>query len=218
MPSISFMWMKKYIKNLNHTEFPIFVETGTYQGNTVLALEKNFSKLHTIEIKKDLYLSVKNKYERARNIHNRKINFHLGDSGIILKHICPQLDANTIFFLDGHWSCGITGKGVKDCPLYEELTCILNDMAHECVIIIDDCRLFGKGPNVDNYECDWEDINISNIVNIVRPRLLSHHFAPSELDEKDRLILYLKKGVVKSNMKSNINPNSNQRFKMFTYK
>ena len=87
-------------------------------------------------------------------------------------------------------------------------------MVHECVIIIDDCRLFGKGPNVDNYECDWEDINISNIVNIVRPRLLAHHFAPSELDEKDRLILYLKKGAVKSNMKSE----SNSRFKMFTYK
>ena len=187
MPSINYKWLKTNIKDHAIKDYPIFIETGTFHGQTIFSLEKYFSKLHTIEIKKDLYENVKNRYK------DDKINFHLGDSSIVLKHLCPTILLDTIFFLDGHWSCGNTGKGEKDVPLYEELYNITNFLEHKCIIIIDDCRLFGKGPNLGNCDQQWEDINLTQILLIVNKRLETYHFAPSKVAEEDRLILYLNK-------------------------
>ena len=38
--------------------YPTFVETGTYLGETILALEPYFCELHTIEIKYDLFTNI----------------------------------------------------------------------------------------------------------------------------------------------------------------
>ena len=75
----------------------------------------------------------------------------------------------------------ITGKGKKDCPLYEELTAIINNLNEEAFIIVDDCRLFGKGPRKGDEICDWEDINVKSILNTCDSRIISHHFADSEV-------------------------------------
>ena len=188
MPSINIDWLKKNIQNNNvNKDYPVFIETGTFMGNTIIPLEKHFNELHTIEIKETFFNNVKNKY------NNSKINFHLGDSSKVLAKLCPKIKNNAIFFLDGHWSAGNTGKGDKDCPLYEELQCIISYFTHNCIIIIDDCRLFGKGPNKKNEICDWEDINTQKILNLVNSRMDKYYFAPSEIHKEDRLIIYLNK-------------------------
>ena len=175
----------KFKKKNPEKDYPVFVETGTFKGGTILPLENYFSELHTIEICEKLFDNVKNK--------SKKINFHLGDSSKILAEICPKINFNTIFFLDGHWSCGSTGRGEKDCPLYEELVCIMSLLNHYCIIIIDDCRLFGKGPTNSHYPHDWEDINVKKILNLVHPRIDKYYFCPSNLHAKDRLVIYLHK-------------------------
>jgi hypothetical protein len=148
-------------------------------------MEPLFTNLHTIEIKKELYdnLIKKNK--------SNKIQFHLGDSSTILEKIIPTIKGKSIIFLDAHWSCGITGKGKKDVPLYEELTHIIKYHNDDAIIIIDDLRLFGCGPNKSNILVDWEDINIQDVLDIVNCRIIDNYILPSELSENDRLIIHL---------------------------
>jgi len=185
MPSISPSFLSSLqVQDIQH--YPCFVETGTYLGETIFAMESVFEELYTIEIKEEYSNNARAKYQGT------KIQFIVGDSSSSLSSLCSILTKNTIFFLDGHWSAGDTGKGVKDCPLYEELESIMNKHIPEAIIIVDDVRLFGMGPRIGNEICDWEDINIQSILDIVQSRLAKNYFLPSELHPQDRLILHLR--------------------------
>lgn len=185
MPSLNIDFLHKL--QTDYRNYHNFIETGTYKGETVLHMEQFFLNLYTIEIKKEFYENVKRKYK------GNKINFFLGDSGDVLTKILPKINGQSIIFLDGHWSAGNTGKGEKDCPLYEELNSIILNHKDEAIIIVDDVRLFGKGPNKGNEICNWEEINIENILKIVNDRMLIHYFLPSHLDKEDRLIIHITK-------------------------
>ena len=197
MPSIDF----NFLSNL-HDDFKNysnFVETGTYLGDTTFCVEPYFDNIYTIEIKKDFFENVKNKYQ------GNKIHFYHGDSSQVLKEILPSLKGKSIIFLDGHWSADNTGRGDKDCPLYEEISNINKLHEEEVIIIIDDVRLFGKGPNKrgkDHDTCNWEDINKGEILNIVQDRFTNIYFRDSlmktseyeeVLNSMDRLIIHLKR-------------------------
>jgi hypothetical protein len=183
MPSID----KSFLLTLkeDYTEYPNFIETGTCYGETIFEMEKHFTNLYTIEIKPEFYYHLVNKYK------GNKIKFFLGDSSNVLPNILPYIDGKSIFFLDGHWSACNTGKGDKDCPLYEELNAIMSHYNNEAILIIDDVRLFGSGPNVNDEICNWEDISINNVLSIVSSRMSSHYFLPSYLHPNDRLIINL---------------------------
>ena len=188
MPSINLEFLN--ILQNDYKNYPNFIESGTYMAETVMALEQYFSNLYTIEIKKEFYENTKNKYK------GDKIHFYLGDSGTVLGEILPNINGKSILFLDGHWSAGNTGKGEKkDCPLYEELTSIITHHKDDAIIIIDDVKLFGMGPNNKNkYDiCNWEDINVENILKIVKGRITNHYFLPSQLDKQDRLLIHISK-------------------------
>jgi hypothetical protein len=170
---------------MNMMKFPcqIFVETGTYFGKTTNIAKNIFQKVHTIEIKKELFENA-----RAKFSNNSNVICHLGDSSILLEDICKTLDKPTCFWLDGHWSAGDTGKGLKNVPLYEELQLIIKNCSQKCVILIDDCRLFEKtDPCVDG----WELINKNTILEIVKSRLDSYSFYPSALHPEDRMVIVL---------------------------
>lgn len=166
--------------------FPIFVETGTYLGETLQVMEPIFNKLYTIEIKEEFINNVKSRYIGT------KINFICGDSSVELEKLSSVLDDNTVFFLDGHWSAGNTGKGEKDCPLYEEVTGIANNFRHTGIIIIDDFRLFGVGPNTTGEICNWEEIKKDRIVEILGTRVEKVYHFPSVYHPEDRLVIEIK--------------------------
>jgi hypothetical protein len=173
---------KTELKNMMKIPCEIFVETGTYLGETTSLAKDNFEKVYTIEVT-EYY------YNLAKQLFNgTNVTCYLGDSSIVLKEICPMLDKPTCFWLDGHYSAGNTGKGLKNVPLYEELQLIMTHCCKDCVILIDDCRLFGKsGVNLDG----WEVINTETILEIVKSRMVSYSFFPSNLDSADRMSIIL---------------------------
>ena len=63
----------------------------------------------------------------------------------------------------------------------------------EAVIIVDDIRLFGMGPNKGNCLENWEEINIENTLKIVKDRMVNHYFLPSKLNKEDRLVIHISK-------------------------
>lgn len=184
MPSLDINFLNLLQTDLK--QFSNFIETGTYLGDTIFSLEPYFKKLYTIEIKEDFYKRAKNMYK------GEKIKFFLGDSSDVLPPLLlNNIQGQSIFFLDGHWSAGNTGRGKKDCPLYEELITINLLHKKEAIIIIDDIRLVGKGPNIGNQLCNWEDININKMLEILKDRITNKYFLPSTSHPKDRLIIHI---------------------------
>lgn len=177
--------LKDTYKNYN-----IFIETGTFKGETIFKIENLFEQLYTIEIKKELYDNVKKIYDYTKR---NKINFLLGDSAILLKDILNRLKVNDkiILFLDAHWSSGVTGKSSKDVPLIEEIKIINNMAKNQTIIIIDDYRLFGKGPNKGGCVENWEDINKNTVLEILKDRITNVYHLPSKYHIEDRLIIHL---------------------------
>ena len=100
------------IMNMMKIPCQIFVETGTYLGETTNTAKDIFQQVHTIEIKKEFFENARAKFSQCLNVL-----CHLGDSSILLENICKTLNKPTCFWLDGHWSAGNTGKGLKSVPL-----------------------------------------------------------------------------------------------------
>jgi hypothetical protein len=114
----------------------IFVETGTYMGDMVKAQLKNFKIIYSIELGKDLWEKANKRFE-----NNNNVNILLGDSGKVFIELLPKINQKAIFWLDGHYSAGITAKGEKECPIYEELNEIFKSKINH-ILLIDDARLF----------------------------------------------------------------------------
>jgi hypothetical protein len=117
----------------------ILVETGTYYGDMLEALKDNFDCLYSIELSAELWQKARARFEEVRHI-----KLIQGNSGVELRNVISEINQPTLFWLDGHYSGGVTAKGDKETPIYEELSHIFNapDIGH--VIIIDDARLFSK--------------------------------------------------------------------------
>jgi hypothetical protein len=119
----------------------ILVETGTYMGDMVEAQKKRFKKIFSIELGIDLFNKAKERFQNDKNVIIVQ-----GDSGRVLPQILLDINEPAIFWLDGHYSAGITAKGDKECPIYEELTSIFNSKRLNHILLIDDARCFtGEG-------------------------------------------------------------------------
>ena len=126
------------IKNEMETSgYNILVETGTYFGDMVEAQKSFFEKVYSIELGEELYSNAAKRFEEDKNVFILK-----GDSGVILNELMPEIFEPTIFWLDGHYSAGITARGEKECPIFEELTAIFGAKELNHIILIDDARLF----------------------------------------------------------------------------
>jgi len=123
----------------------VFLETGTYMGDTVEYLKNNFSKLISIELNEDLAVKAKKRFA-AEN----KIQIVQGDSAKELSAILAPISMPVVFWLDGHyssefWAGGVyivTAKGDKETPILEELGHIARHPVKNHIILIDDARLF----------------------------------------------------------------------------
>lgn len=113
-----------------------FIETGTFYGAMADAIGRLDVAVDTIELDPDLAC-------RARRIFAARSNIkvHLGDSSKVLPHLLKELVEPAVFWLDAHYSGGITARGEVDSPISRELEAILDHpLGH--VILVDDARAF----------------------------------------------------------------------------
>lgn len=126
--------------------FNVFIETGTYLGDMIDAQQNHFKELYSVELSPELYQNALNRFNNFPNVHLLQ-----GDSGVVLKDIVNEINEPALFWLDGHYSSGITAKAAKNTPILNELQWIFeSDQDHG--ILIDDARLFvGKDdyPSMD---------------------------------------------------------------------
>lgn len=135
-PSVVKQWtIQKYARRYRINNF---VETGTCFGDTLNAVKKTFKNLYSIELSIELYEDAKEKFSKFKHIHLLK-----GDSSEVLPRVIADINEPILFWLDAHYSCGVTARGSKDTPISSELECILNHpLSSQHIILIDDARDF----------------------------------------------------------------------------
>lgn len=117
--------------------YETFVETGTYLGQTATYMSSVFKKCHTIELSKDFYDAAEETLGRHENVSR-----HHGDSADVLPAVLDQVDGPAIFWLDAHYSAGVTAGNKRRTPILPELEAIFAHRIEDHVILIDDAREF----------------------------------------------------------------------------
>lgn len=118
----------------------LFIETGTLHGDMVEATRDAFEHVWSIELDEALWNAAVERfraYPQVTIVH--------GDSATALPEIVRDQADPILYWLDGHWSGGVTARGSLDTPLLAELTTVLARGNANDVILIDDARLFGTG-------------------------------------------------------------------------
>lgn len=171
--------------NKNYLDFDIFIETGSFVGETMDDIKNSFYKIISIEIT-DKYFD----YCRNKFINYSNIEIIHGDSLNVLPLLIEKYNNERImFFLDAHYSAGDTGKNHLDVPLIEELKIINRDLKNSCLVIIDDADLFGWKHEL----LSWEEINEKNILEEVKGRVKNYFYIENTIKAigKTRFVIEL---------------------------
>lgn len=168
--------MSRYNKFIKKTDK--FIETGSYVGDGIqLAIDSGFVEIYSIELSERLHHHCLSRFR-----DNLNVNLIHGDSAVKLKELLDNnINIPFTFWLDGHWSEGITARGPKDTPLYEELVSILSRNTAGEVIYIDDMRDFRN----------HHDISLKKILSLLKmykPEA-TYRFESSKWDPEDCMVI-----------------------------
>jgi hypothetical protein len=131
--------MPASIELFQHHRNRVFVETGTYIGEGIqFALAAGFSVVRSVELSDELYQKNLRKFAGQNAIRL----FH-GASDEQLWNMIEDVHEPITFWLDAHFSGGITAKGSENCPILKELRVIQRHPIKTHTIMIDDSRYFG---------------------------------------------------------------------------
>jgi hypothetical protein len=122
-------------------------------GDMVYAVRDNFDAIYSIELDAELCRNAQKRFAKQRNIM-----IFQGDSGAILGEILASIKLPCLFWLDGHYSAGITARGSSETPIKKELRHISgHSHKRSHIILVDDARCFtGEGdyPSIRSLR-DW---------------------------------------------------------------
>src|SRR6266851_544957 len=116
-----------------------WVETGTFMGDTTSVLSRVARMVYSIEPEPALFSKAEQKF---RNTSNVKIIKGLSED--VFPKLLPTISGNVCFWLDGHYSAGITFKGPQETPILDELAAVGRYIAqmNKIVVLVDDVRCF----------------------------------------------------------------------------
>ena len=157
-----------------------FVETGTLAGSTS-GMIAQIPGMHvdTIEITQHYYDKAMDALGDQKNVVQ-----HLGDSADVLPRILKSLDEPAVFWLDAHFSGGLTGRSSKQTAIEDELLAIFAASPQKHIIVIDDVRCFNGRNDYPPMAFLIKDLQRRNPTysTIVRYDMMIH--APTEIIEK----------------------------------
>ncbi len=142
-------FVKQIVLVRNSVPAATWIETGTYLGDTTELLSHFASVVYSIEPEPTLYDRAVARFRTFKNVNLLK-----GLSETILPTLLPELMGNVNFWLDGHYSAGITFKGPRDTPIAEELSAIAKNLARfqQVTVLVDDVRCFNpRNPEYATY-------------------------------------------------------------------
>lgn len=152
--------------------FSTLVETGTFWGDMLWAVRRDFRQIYSIELDPRLHAEASRRL--AAEGHIRLL---LGDSGELLPAVLNELREPTLFWLDAHYSAGITARGALDSPILLELAAIAKHSITGHGILIDDARDFrgtGGYPSLQELESwvirerpDWQFSVENDVIRIL---------------------------------------------------
>jgi hypothetical protein len=116
------------------------VETGTYLGEMTAAIAKHVDRVITIELSPELAARARARFTNVANVTVLE-----GDSGKLLPSVLEELSEAALFWLDGHYSEGVTARGDEETPIRAELNAILRHEVRSHTLLIDDAREFVGG-------------------------------------------------------------------------
>ena len=128
-------------------ELKQLIETGTYFGDMVEAMKKEFDRIYSIELSMELFEKARDRFRNEKNVEIVQ-----GDSAIVLANLVPKLQQPTLFWLDGHYFGGLTAKGDTNTPIMDEIIHIMKASDFHHIILIDDARAFGVNPDYPDLE------------------------------------------------------------------
>jgi hypothetical protein len=140
---------------IRHLKTSVFVETGTFRGDTLAMARGHFSQCHSIELSDELYQAATERFKNDGVVHL----YHGNSPGILAEIIGGLRDKPVFFWLDAHWcSADHTAGQSSQSPLIDELRAI-GKLHPDSVILIDDARLYLSTPPAPHAVADWPDIH-----------------------------------------------------------
>lgn len=118
------------------------VETGTFLGDTAHFFALRGCKVITVEVEPRLAALARKRFKAVSNVKVLE-----GDSAVVIEQILGNLRQPALFWLDGHFSGGPTGKGACETPIVAEVRAILANAPAGSIVIADDARCFGTQPD-----------------------------------------------------------------------
>jgi hypothetical protein len=133
----------------------IFVETGTYRGDSLAIAHPCFPECHSVELSPELYQAAVARFEGTPGLH-----LHLGSSPEVLIGLrSRRQEQPVVYWLDAHW-CAVDQSAGEDAqsPLLEELEAI-GHLHADSTVLIDDARLYLCTPPEPHRISDWPDLH-----------------------------------------------------------
>lgn len=157
---------QSFIKEIVETfQSDIFIETGTYSGETTANAAPFFKEVHTIELSTVLYEKAQEKLNVLTNVR-----VYQGHSSELFGSIIPHCKGTILFWLDAHYSGGNTALSNSNpdnadaiTAIRQELKAIAQSGLTDCVLLIDDMRGFGSTINDVEFLGCWAYPSIQEV-------------------------------------------------------
>lgn len=116
----------------------IFVEGGTYRGDTIAFVLPHVDRAISVELSAQYFAAARERFAGVP-----AVELYLGDATDVIPELVATLDQSALIWLDGHYSGRDTALGNEVEPAAEILERLAADTPSGSTIVIDDLRLFG---------------------------------------------------------------------------